>query len=124
MSSTNPFSQNLSWHKIAESPADLALGPNGMGEVEVAGKRICVALFQDKIFACASRCPHAGAVLAHGFVDQLGHLVCPLHRYRFTLERGYNSSGEGYYLKTHPVEQREDGIYVGLERGGLMSWLK
>jgi 3-phenylpropionate/trans-cinnamate dioxygenase ferredoxin subunit len=27
-------------------------------------------------------------------------------------------SGEGYYLKHWPVEQRDDGIYVGMEKGG------
>jgi 3-phenylpropionate/trans-cinnamate dioxygenase ferredoxin subunit len=24
-------------------------------------------------------------------------------------------SGEGYYLKTYPVEEREDGVFVGFE---------
>jgi hypothetical protein len=30
------------------------------------------------------------------------------------MENGRNTSGEGYYLKTYPIEIREDGIYIGL----------
>jgi nitrite reductase/ring-hydroxylating ferredoxin subunit len=48
----------------------------------------------------------------------VGNIVCPLHRYKFSLVNGRNVSGEGYYLKTYPVEQREDGLYIGFEK----SW--
>lgn len=90
----------------------------------MSGKKVCLARYQDKLFACAAKCPHAGGLMSAGFVDSLGNIVCPLHRYRFSLDRGRNVSGEGYYLKTYPVEIREDGIYVGFEAGGLFSWLK
>ena len=50
--------------------------------------------------------------MAQGYVDGLGNIVCPLHRYRFELNRGRNVSGEGYYLKVYQVEEREDGVYV------------
>jgi 3-phenylpropionate/trans-cinnamate dioxygenase ferredoxin subunit len=60
--------------------------------------------------------------MADGFIDDSGNVVCPLHRYRFNVKNGYNSSGEGFYLKTYPVEQREDGVYIGLEKTGLFGW--
>jgi len=50
--------------------------------------------------------------MADGFVDGMGQVVCPLHRYRFNIKNGRNTSGEGYYLKTYPLEQRADGIYI------------
>ena len=32
---------------------------------------------------------------------------------------------EGYFLKHWPVENRDDGVYLGLkEGGGLFGWLK
>ena len=50
----------------------------------------------------------------------IGNIVCPLHRYKFSLTNGRNTSGEGFYMKTFPVEMREEGLYVGLETGGLL----
>ena len=36
------------------------------------------------------------------------------------MQNGRNVSGEGYYLKHWPVEQREDGVFAGFEEeGGL-----
>ena len=60
--------------------------------------------------------------MANGFVDATGNIVCPLHRYRFKLDNGRNSSGEGYYLKTYPIETRSDGLYLGIQAGGLLNW--
>jgi 3-phenylpropionate/trans-cinnamate dioxygenase ferredoxin subunit len=74
-----------------------------------------VALVGDKLKACAAKCPHAGARMAEGYIDALGNIVCPLHRYKFSLSGGRNVSGEGYFLKTYAVEERADGIYVGIE---------
>lgn len=112
------------WHKVAEHVAELPWGPNNLCEVEVAGKWLCLARVQEALYACARKCPHAGGSMSRGFIDPLGHVVCPLHRYRFNLQNGRNVSGEGYHLKTYPVELREDGVYVGLEAGGIFGWLR
>jgi nitrite reductase/ring-hydroxylating ferredoxin subunit len=86
-------------------------------EMEANGKTICVGKFKDQVFAFARKCPHAGGELAHGFIDALGNVVCPIHRYKFCMANGRNVTGEGYYLKHWPVEVREDGVYVGMEKG-------
>jgi 3-phenylpropionate/trans-cinnamate dioxygenase ferredoxin subunit len=65
-----------------------------------------------RLFACAAACPHAGARMANGQIDVLGNIICPLHRYKFSLVNGRNVSGEGYHLKTWKVEWREDGVWV------------
>jgi 3-phenylpropionate/trans-cinnamate dioxygenase ferredoxin subunit len=49
------------------------------------------------------------------FLDVTGNVVCPLHRYKFNVQNGRNTSGEGYYLKTYLVEERNDGVYIGFE---------
>jgi nitrite reductase/ring-hydroxylating ferredoxin subunit len=118
------LSKNLTWHKIADSTESIPLSKDGLAEITIAGKKLCVALHKDQITACASRCPHAGGILSDGYIDALGNIVCPLHRYKFSLQNGRNVSGEGYFLKTYPIEQREDGIYVGLEENSLFGWLK
>lgn len=114
----------LTWHKIAESITDIPFSPEGLAEITAGDKKICLALHKDELKACAAKCPHASGSLAHGYIDALGNIVCPLHRYRFSLDNGRNTSGEGYFLKTYRVEIREDGIYVALPENGLFNWLK
>jgi 3-phenylpropionate/trans-cinnamate dioxygenase ferredoxin subunit len=36
------------------------------------------------------------------------------------MKNGRNVTGEGYFLKNWPVEIRDDGVYVGLEKN---KWL-
>ena len=118
------MTRKLTWHKIATSKAEIPFSPDGLAEISVADKKVCIALHKEQIKACAAKCPHASGPLANGYMDSLGNIVCPLHRYRFSLENGRNTSGEGYFLKTYPVETREDGIYIGLPENGLFNWLK
>ncbi|UAY52028.1 Rieske (2Fe-2S) protein [Ferruginibacter albus] len=112
------------WHKIADSVEELPFNENNLLEVEVAGKIVCMAKHNDVLHACSQKCPHAGAYMEEGYIDALGNIVCPIHRYKFSLQNGRNTSGEGYFLKTFPIETRADGIYIGLEQEGLFSWLK
>jgi 3-phenylpropionate/trans-cinnamate dioxygenase ferredoxin subunit len=119
-----PAEKKYTWHKVAESIEDFMWQENKLCEIQVKGKTICVALKGNDVYACAHKCPHAGGHLADGFVDALGNIVCPLHRYKFSLQNGRNVSGEGYFLKTYPVEMRENGVYIGLEEGGLFQFFK
>lgn len=112
------------WFKIADSIEELTFPPTGLTELEVNGNMICLSRFKDQLLACAARCPHASGRLADGYVDGLGNIVCPIHRYKFNLENGRNTSGEGYYLKNYPIETREHGIFLGIKKEGLFSWLK
>jgi len=84
-------------------------------------KKICIAKYNNQLFAFAQKCPHASGFLAQGYIDALGNIVCPLHRYKYCLKNGRNVSGEGYYLKNWPVEIRDDGIYVGFEKNKLFG---
>lgn len=106
------FESDKQWHKIGDTEAVFAWQQNQMCIIEVAGKKITLARHREMIYAFAYKCPHASGIMADGFVDALGQVVCPLHRYRFNLKNGRNTSGEGYYLKTYPLEQRPDGIYI------------
>jgi 3-phenylpropionate/trans-cinnamate dioxygenase ferredoxin subunit len=106
------------WHRVAGSKEELLLNnANGISELRVQEKNICITNYREGLFAFSAKCPHAGGYLSEGYVDVQGNIVCPLHRYKFNLANGRNVSGEGYYLKTYPVEIREDGIYIGIETG-------
>jgi len=106
------FSSALNWHKIADSITGILWQDNNLAVVEVNGKKITLALTNQQVFAVAYKCPHAGGIMAEGYIDVAGNIICPLHRFKFSLQKGRNVSGEGYYLKTFPIEMREDGIYV------------
>lgn len=113
--------KKVKWHKVAVSINSIKWQSNQLCIAEVAGKTITLARINNQIFACAYKCPHASGILADGFIDATNNIVCPLHRYKFSLTNGRNVSGEGYYLKVYAVEEREDGVFVECEdsNGGL-----
>ena len=112
------------WYKIAETVADLHFGDRHIVQVEVAGKHICVVKKNNNLAACTAKCPHAGGNMAEGYLDNADNIVCPIHHYIFNLETGRDITGEGYFLKIFPVKVNEVGIFLGIEEGGLFSWLK
>jgi 3-phenylpropionate/trans-cinnamate dioxygenase ferredoxin subunit len=100
--------------KIFESIKEIHWQSNNMTVVEADGKKITIALFKEQLYAFAYKCPHAGGVMAEGFVDSLGNAVCPIHRYKFSLKTGRNSTGEDY-LKTYQTEINENGVFIIFE---------
>ena len=110
------------WYKVAGSPEELILPENNIAVVTVHNKKICLTTFQQHWFGFAYKCPHASGIMAHGYIDAVGNIVCPVHRYKFNLQNGRNTSGEGYYLRTYPVEVRDNGLYIGLEDNSLFGW--
>lgn len=108
------------WYKIADTAAELNWQPNNMCLITVNSKTITLARYKDEFYAFAQKCPHASGIMADGFIDAMGNIVCPLHRYRFSMQNGRNTSGEGFYLKTYLVEQRTNGIYVGLPKNKFL----
>ena len=114
--------KKYTWHKIANHINELDFASNSIALAQLKEKKICIAKFNEQVFAIAYKCPHAGGIMADGYIDALGNVVCPLHRYKYSLQNGRNVSGEGYYLKHWAVELREDGVYVRMEEsGGLLN---
>lgn len=101
------------WHNIEGITAS-AMEENRLTEVTIQNKRIGLLKRNDKVFAFAATCPHAGAPMCEGWVDTQGRIVCPLHSYRFDPANGRNTSGEGYKLKTYLLEIKEDTIYIAI----------
>ena len=108
--------KKYAWHKIAESVSAISFSSNGMAEITVAGKTICIARHNNNLYACTQKCPHAGGILADGHIDATGNIVCPLHRYKYSLQNGRNISGEGYYLKTYTIVVNAAGVFVNFDK--------
>ena len=109
------------WFKIADSLNELVFPASNLLIIEVNRKKITLAKYKDGLLACAYVCPHAGGILADGHLDAIGNIVCPIHRYRFSLHNGRNISGEGYYLTTYPIELRADGVFAGMVEKGFFN---
>jgi 3-phenylpropionate/trans-cinnamate dioxygenase ferredoxin subunit len=124
------------WYKFAEKETDIKWTPGAVAEVVINNKKLCIGRFQPpgapatpgapapphQYFGFAHTCPHAGAPLTDGYIDGACNVVCPVHQLKFNLRNGRDSNGEGYKLKTYPVEIRPDGIYIGIDEGGLFKW--
>ena len=62
--------------------------PEGEGRAfEVAGRMIAVFLVGGKYSAIYDTCPHMGASLASGYVEN-GGVMCPWHAWRFSVTEG------------------------------------
>jgi nitrite reductase/ring-hydroxylating ferredoxin subunit len=105
----------MNWVLITDAPMSLDWPENQLLDIEVDGKKITLARFKEGYYAFAQKCPHASGRMAQGYINPLGQVVCPLHRYSFDMKNGRNTSGEGYFLKTYPVEQRSEGIFIGFK---------
>lgn len=115
--------EQYNWIKIAEHINEIDFADNQLAIADAKGKKICIGKHADAYFAFAYSCPHAGGILADGYIDAMGNVVCPLHRYKFNMKTGRNVTGEGYYLKTWPVEIRNEGVFVGINPSrSLFGW--
>jgi len=115
------MSKKHKWVKIAETINEIPFTSSGLAEVMAGDKKICLGKYKEELFAFAAKCPHASGFLVEGFIDALGNVVCPLHRYKFCMKNGRNVTGEGYYLKHWPVEIRAEGVFVGLEAKSFLG---
>ncbi len=86
--------------------------PVGRGRTcEVLGLRVAVLRAAATIVALSDRCPHAGGSLGQGWIEE-GEVVCPLHRWRFTLHDGRCSTMRGQGVHCFPVQIRQGQVWV------------
>jgi len=97
------------WHYCMQSEE---LEDSKITEVHIGHHTICLLRQASVLTGFAALCPHAGARLCNGRIDNAGRIVCPLHQYRFNPINGHNTSGEGYKLKTYKVKEEDGKIFV------------
>jgi 3-phenylpropionate/trans-cinnamate dioxygenase ferredoxin subunit len=84
--------------------------------IKLQGKKICLIKHENNLYAVQNTCPHAGGILSGGWCKN-GHIICPIHRYEYSLQTGRGATGQGDYIDIYPVEERADGVYIGLKEG-------
>jgi len=84
--------------------------------VKLDGKKLCLVRHNNKLHALQNSCPHAGGILSGGWCKN-GNIICPIHRYEYSLTTGKGLTGQNDYVDVYPIEEREDGFYIGLPEG-------
>ena len=113
--SVQPGPLGLLWYR-GEGVSVSLMEDNKLTEAMAGDKKIGLLKRNGTVYAFTAKCPHAGAPLCAGWVDAMGRIVCPDHKYRFDPANGRNTTGEGYKLFTYPVELRGDEVYIGLRQ--------
>jgi pyruvate oxidase len=100
----------LVWHRVA-SPEEV---PEGRVKTVAAGhKTLALTHFDGSFNALDNACPHQGGPLGEGSIEG-GFLRCPWHGWDFHPCTGKPPGGYDDGVAVHPLEVRDDGIYVGL----------
>ena len=91
--------------------------PDGAMKMFVDGDtNIAIYRVDGELYATDNLCPHAGASLAHGFLD--GCVVtCRIHHWRFDITDGkyLDSADPRYQLRTYVVRETDGFIEVDLD---------
>ena len=111
----------MKWYKIEDENLEKE---QSIQKIEVNGKSLCLVKTEDRIFVCAAKCPHAGADISQGWIDENYQIVCPFHRHKYNLENGRGAIGQGDYIEIYPVERRMDGTYIQLSENWFKSLFK
>lgn len=87
--------------------------PNEPVFVEVRGRELALVRVgnPDRVYCLENRCPHAGANLAGGRVDDC-HLVCPQHHWKFNLETGACDGSPHIGVARHATRIEGGMVYV------------
>lgn len=85
--------------------------PGGGVPIDVSGR--IIALFNvDGVFhAVDNECPHKGGSLAEGAL-QGTNIVCPLHRWQFSLVDGRNPVSRDLCVRSYPLEIRGGDVWI------------
>jgi nitrite reductase (NADH) small subunit/3-phenylpropionate/trans-cinnamate dioxygenase ferredoxin subunit len=77
--------------------------------VQEAGKRISVFRVGEQYFAIDDMCPHMGASLAGGFVEN-NIVTCPWHYWRFRLTDGAWADNPRIKIGSYPIQIVNDEL--------------
>jgi thiamine pyrophosphate-dependent acetolactate synthase large subunit-like protein/nitrite reductase/ring-hydroxylating ferredoxin subunit len=102
---------DLDWTKVL----DLDELPEGrVKPVTCRHRTLCMTRHEGSYGALDNRCPHQGGPLGEGSIEN-GLLRCPWHGWDYDPISG-KAPGYDDGVETYAVEERDDGVYVGLPK--------
>jgi len=105
------------WYRVADVGG---LHDGEVRAVQAGTQSIALTCHRGEIGALDNACPHQGGPLGEGSIECNGDdgdcwLRCPWHGWDFHPLTGRSPGAHGDGVRTYPVEQREDGIYVAVK---------
>lgn len=100
---------DLVWHKVLSKDE---LPEGRVTAVNCKNRTLCMSRLKGKYGALDNKCPHQGGPLGEGSIEN-GLLRCPWHGWDYDPITG-KAPGFDDGVEAFPIEEREDGIYVGL----------
>src|SRR5207244_9269572 len=88
--------------------------------VEVGNKLLAVFLDNGRYFAIDDVCPHMGASLSGGYVEE-GIVTCPWHAWRFRLADGAWADNPRIKIGSYPVRVEGDCVQVQVPESGAAT---
>ena len=101
----------LEWHRVLDNRNEIKEGR--VMTVTAGNKDICLTHYEGKISALDNKCPHQGGPLGEGSIEN-GLLRCPWHGWDYHPCTGKAPGGYDDGVDIYPIEEKEDGLYVGL----------
>ncbi|MCW8796380.1 MAG: Rieske (2Fe-2S) protein [Chlorobium sp.] len=101
----------MEWIKVLDDPSMLSEG--SVKEVFAGGRSIALSKVNGVICAIDGTCPHEGGPLGKGDIEN-GHVTCPWHGWEFDPCTGEDAYNPARGVESFPVEERDDGVYVGV----------
>lgn len=83
--------------------------------VEVSGRLIAIFRTEGQYYAIDDACPHKGAPLADGLVDEKA-VTCTWHGWRFSLETGCWLDSPRTRVSTYPVRVSGEIVEIGIPK--------
>ena len=108
------LSKKLKWYPLFESVEkleELFVGKSVVVHRSMFGEALLLKDGGD-YYAFKNKCPHQKKPLNDCKVIE-GHVVCPFHRYRFSLENG---RGHGLYLDQYQIKIENNQVFIGMEK--------
>lgn len=82
--------------------------------VNVGNEEIAIFNQNGQFYAIDNVCPHSGAPLAAGEVED-NIVICPWHGWQFDITNGKSTSNPASCLKSYPCKVEGDSILVEVE---------
>jgi NAD(P)H-dependent nitrite reductase small subunit len=95
---------------ISVESTQLPSNNNGVRIVE-GDKDIALFCVDGTYFAIDNECPHQGASLSDGWVDE-GVVACPWHCWQFDVANGRCLTFDGFNLTTYPVRIEDGNAFI------------
>lgn len=90
-------------------------GDDEVREFQLAsGRRVCMANVQGHHYAMDNVCPHRGAALGQGTVEQ-GFVVCPWHGYQFDPHTGVAEQDSMCTVERYAIQIVGDDVLISAE---------